>query len=67
VHFPDEYFTCVKEMAFVPHSTCVYYRRSRAFEMKDPLDRVEASRLLFGALNYIRSGEARVATLQAVL
>ena len=66
VYFSDDYLTCVKDLTFVPNSTYVYYRRSRAFEMKDQSDRVEASRLLFGALKYIRSGEARIATLQAV-
>lgn len=66
-YFSDEYLTCVKQMTSVPNATRIYFRRSRAFEMKDPSDRVEASRLLFGALKYLRSGEARIATLQAVL
>jgi hypothetical protein len=67
VYFSDEYLTCVRQMPSIPDTSPVYFRRSRAFEMEDPRDRVEASMLLFGALKYIRSGEARIATLQAVL
>ena len=63
-YFPDEYLTCVGYMPSVPDTSPVYFRRSRAFEMKDPRDRVGASRLLLGALKYIRSGEAKIATLQ---
>ena len=66
-YFPDDYLTCVEQTIYIPNSSRVYFRRSRAFEMKDPGDRVEASRLLLGALKYLRSGEARISTLQAVL
>ena len=67
VYFSDEYLTCVRHMPSIPDTSPVYFRRSGAFEMKDPHDRVEASRLLLGALKYIRSGEAKIATLQAIL
>jgi hypothetical protein len=66
-YFSDEYLTCVKQMDSTTSTSPVYFRRSRPFEMKDLSDRVEASRLLLGALKYIRSGKARIATLQAVL
>jgi hypothetical protein len=67
VHIFPMNISLVRQMDSTTSTSPVYFRRSRAFEMKDPSDRVEASRLLPGALKYIRSGKARIATLQAVL
>jgi hypothetical protein len=52
---------------FVYMLLVTYFRWSVAFEMKDPRERVEVRRLLYALLKYIRSGEARISTLQVAL
>jgi hypothetical protein len=65
-YFSAEYLIYVKQMVSILDIPCVYFHRSRAFEMKDSSNMVKASRLLFGALKY-RNEETRIVILQVVL
>lgn len=68
-HFTNGYLNSVENEHAIsnPKINCVYFHRSRAFDTKDPNDRVEAAGLMLGLFRYQISGDAKIATLQAVV
>jgi hypothetical protein len=51
----------------IPQKEKVYLRRSKTFEMKCPGAREAAAKFAMAVFNYLRSGNAKIATVQVSL
>jgi hypothetical protein len=56
-NFSEDYLRYVQSPT-MPGTQRLYVRRSRFYELKDPLDRVEALKVVIGLFRYLMSGSA---------